>query len=51
MNSTRRNVKPRVDPAELSKKLLLDCNVTREKNKHIEVLHKGEGKMFFQSDK
>lgn len=29
MNSTRKNIKPKFDPAEAAKKLLLECNVTR----------------------
>jgi hypothetical protein len=29
MNTTKRNMKPRFDPAEASKKILLSCNLTR----------------------
>lgn len=29
MNTTKRNIKPKADPADVSKKLLLACNVTR----------------------
>lgn len=48
MNATKRNMKPKVDPVDLSRKLLLACNVTRDKSPNVAVLKKGSGRMFFQ---
>lgn len=48
MNASKRNMKPKVDPVDLSRKLLLACNVTRDKSPNVAVLKKGSGRMFFQ---